>query len=44
MRSRRGQDAARLLYSGPGRLCQALALAVPWRFALAGSRFLRRPF
>ena len=81
MRARRGQDAARLLCSGPGRLCQALAvshrhngmalalapfgleapsaaapvvagprigiskaMAVPWRFGLAGSQFLSRPF
>ena len=86
MRARRGQDGARLLCSGPGRLCQALAvshqhngmalarapfaleaapaapaapaaivvagprigiskaLAVPWRFGLAGSRYLSRPF
>ncbi len=81
MAERRGTDSPRLLCSGPGRLCQALAitraqdglrldqapfellprtveprLAVgprigitraadrPWRFGLAGSRFLSRPF
>jgi DNA-3-methyladenine glycosylase len=80
MRTRRGLDDPRLLCSGPGRLCQALAVtrvhdgapldvppfaiharsaepdvvtgarvgiakAVdrPWRYALAGSRFLSRP-
>lgn len=81
MRARRGIDEARLLCSGPGRLCQALGVdasqdglpldappfalilperpvplatgprigiskgvATPWRFGLAGSRFLSRPF
>jgi DNA-3-methyladenine glycosylase len=81
MRERRGVDDVRLLCSGPGRLCQALAvtgahdglpldelpfelrgrseamgvLAGPrvgisraterqWRYGLAGSRFLSRPF
>jgi DNA-3-methyladenine glycosylase len=80
MRERRGLDDERLLASGPGRLCQALAvtrdhdgLALdqppfellartrepeiatgprigitkaaerPWRYALAGSRFVSRP-
>jgi DNA-3-methyladenine glycosylase len=80
MRERRGVDDERLLASGPGRLCQALAvtrdhdglaldqppfellartrepeLAIgprigitkaaerPWRYALAGSRFVSRP-
>jgi DNA-3-methyladenine glycosylase len=81
MRERRGGVDQRLLCSGPGRLCQALAITrdhdglrlneppfelidadermrsvagprigiskaidVPWRFGLAGSRFLSRPF
>jgi DNA-3-methyladenine glycosylase len=81
MRSRRGLEEARLLCSGPGRLCQALAItrehdglaldeppfelrergAVPeiaagprigitqaadrpWRYGLAGSRYVSRPF
>lgn len=81
MRARRGLEDARLLCSGPGKLCQALGVArqhdglplalppftlaaapapvallagprigiskamdVPWRFGLAGSRFLSRPF
>ena len=81
MRVRRGLDDPRLLCSGPGRLCQALAVtrehdglsvwqppfelrarpapvelvtgprigitkaaALPWRYGLAGSRFLSRPF
>jgi DNA-3-methyladenine glycosylase len=81
MRLRRGLDDPRLLCSGPGRLCQALAVtrehdglsvwqppfelrarpapvelvtgprigitkaaALPWRYGLAGSRFLSRPF
>jgi DNA-3-methyladenine glycosylase len=81
MRERRGQGDERLLCSGPGKLCQALAvsrlhngmalalppfaleaapaarqvvqgprigiskaMAVPWRFGLAGSRFVSRPF
>jgi DNA-3-methyladenine glycosylase len=80
MRERRGLDDERLLASGPGRLCQALAvtrdhdglaldrppfellartrepeLAIgprigitkaaerPWRYTLAGSRFVSRP-
>jgi DNA-3-methyladenine glycosylase len=81
MRERRGVEAARLLCSGPGRLCQALgvtrehdglaldrppfelrprsraveivtgprvgitkAAEQPWRYGLAGSAFLSRPF
>ena len=81
MRERRGVDDARLLCSGPGKLCQALgvtralngaslaappfellapedavelvagprigiskAMEVPWRFGLAGSRFVSKPF
>ncbi|MET0857943.1 MAG: DNA-3-methyladenine glycosylase [Telluria sp.] len=81
MRERRGLEAERLLCSGPGKLCQALAVSrshnamalalppfeleaaprgvevvagprigiskamdVPWRFGLAGSRFVSRPF
>ena len=81
MRARRGLEAERLLCSGPGKLCQALAVSrqhngmalalppfelaaapqpievvegprigiskameVPWRFGLAGSRFVSRPF
>jgi DNA-3-methyladenine glycosylase len=81
MRARRGIEDARLLCSGPGRLCQALGitrehdglaldrppfelrartgeLAItvgqrigitkaaekPWRYGLAGSPFLSRPF
>jgi DNA-3-methyladenine glycosylase len=80
MRNRRGLDDPRLLCAGPGRLCQALAIAkehdglpldrqpfrllarrdapeivsgprigitrardVPWRYGVAGSRFLSRP-
>ena len=79
MRARRGVDDPRLLCSGPGRLCQALAITrdhdglpldrlpfevraaadgvevvrgerigitrardLPWRYGLAGSRFLSR--
>jgi DNA-3-methyladenine glycosylase len=79
MRARRRLDDARLLCSGPGRLCQALgitreldgapldrvpfalyaaeehvevvrgvrvgitrAVELPWRYGLAGSRFLSR--
>jgi len=81
MRARRGVDEARMLCSGPGKLCQALAVTrahnglslaaqpfelspptgpvllasgprigiskavdLPWRFGLAGSRFVSRPF
>lgn len=81
MRQRRGLDGVRDLCSGPGKLCQALAVTrahngaslasapfalapadvvpevllgprigiskaveVPWRFGLAGSRFVSRPF
>lgn len=81
MRHRRGLEPLRLLASGPGRLCQALAITreydglpldrppfeliarptepaiiagprigltkgveTPWRFGLAGSPFLSRPF
>lgn len=81
MAERRGTAEPRLLCSGPGRLCQALAITrahdglaldrapfalqpadqaasvvvgtrigltkaveTPWRFGLAGSRFLSRPF
>ena len=81
MRERRGVHDVRLLCSGPGRVCQALAIThghtgmpvdappfrlewpaepvevahgprigiskavdVPWRFGLAGSRFVSRPF
>lgn len=81
MRARRGMDDPRALCSGPGKLCQALAVTgvldghaldaspfaitsrtqkpgivtgprigitkapeEPWRFGLAGSRFLSRPF
>jgi DNA-3-methyladenine glycosylase len=80
MRARRGLDDPRALCSGPGKLCQALAITrehdglpldappfelrprstdtelavgprigisrgqeLPWRFGLAGSRFLSRP-
>jgi DNA-3-methyladenine glycosylase len=81
MQARRGVEALRLLCSGPGRLCQALALTrehdglaldkppfelrartgdvdvitgtrigitkaaeKPWRYGLAGSPYLSRPF
>jgi DNA-3-methyladenine glycosylase len=81
MRERRGLEDLRRLCSGPGKLCQALAITrahdglpldeppfalaarsgepqmiagprigisraadLPWRFGLAGSRFLSRPF
>jgi DNA-3-methyladenine glycosylase len=81
MHERRGMESARALCSGPGKLCQALALTrlqdglpldeppfellaresepplavgtrigitravdQPWRYGLAGSRFLSRPF
>jgi DNA-3-methyladenine glycosylase len=81
MRERRGVEAARALCSGPGKLCQALALTrvhdgrpldelpfdllarkskpplavgtrigisqaveQPWRYGVAGSPFLSRPF
>jgi DNA-3-methyladenine glycosylase len=81
MRARRGLDAVRSLCSGPGKLCQALAVTrehdglaldrppfalyerdetppivtgprigltkateVAWRYGLAGSRFVSRPF
>jgi DNA-3-methyladenine glycosylase len=81
MAERRGVDTPDLLCSGPGRLCQALAVTrdhdgllldrppfklcprarapevltgprigiskaadLPWRYGLAGSRFLSRPF
>jgi DNA-3-methyladenine glycosylase len=81
MRRRRGLKNARLLCSGPGRLCEALAITAahnglaldrppfaiearaapqeivvgprigitkavehPWRYGLAGSRFLSKPF
>jgi DNA-3-methyladenine glycosylase len=81
MRDRRGLDRPRLFCSGPGRLCQALAITsehdglpldeppfelherettpdlvtgprigitraadVPWRYGLAGSRYVSRPF
>ena len=80
MRERRGLEEARLLCSGPGRLCQALGITrehdglpldrppfrlqprterpelvrgarvgitraadLPWRYGLAGSRYLSRP-
>ena len=80
MRARRGVDGERALCSGPGKLCQALAITgehdgcaldqppfelhartddppiavgprigitkaaeLPWRYGLAGSRFLSRP-
>jgi DNA-3-methyladenine glycosylase len=80
MRARRGREDARALCSGPGKLCQALAVTrehdglaldaapfelhartrepqvttgprigithaaeLPWRYGVAGSRFLSRP-